>query len=157
FQTLYSVPSAAMRHGDFSELLARLGPINSQTGQPLNVIVDPKQCAYVGTTRTCAPFQGNIIPTGRLNGIAKQLLEFYPEPNSGAGGLTNNYLALQDRVIDKNQFTQRVDLVQSASSSWMGRYSYGNESEVMPALKLNGTKLGTSVHQAVIGNTWTIS
>ncbi|HUC73857.1 MAG TPA: carboxypeptidase-like regulatory domain-containing protein [Vicinamibacterales bacterium] len=160
FQTLYSVPSAAMRTGNFSELLANVGPstaINPQTGQLFNVIVDPTQCAVAGQARTCAPFSGNIIPTGRLNGIAKQLLEFYPVPNSGAGGLTNNYLALQDRVIDKNQFTQRVDFLQSASSSWMGRYSYGNESEVMPALKLNGTKLRTSVNQAVLGNTWTVS
>src|SRR2546425_4795488 len=34
FQNPYSVPSAAMRRGDFSELLANLGGVNSQTGQP---------------------------------------------------------------------------------------------------------------------------
>ncbi|PYR26147.1 MAG: hypothetical protein DMF92_19060, partial [Acidobacteria bacterium] len=55
FQTLYDVPSAAMRGGDFSELLANLGAVNSQTGQRTGVIVDPTQCAVVGTTRTCAP------------------------------------------------------------------------------------------------------
>ncbi|HUC76080.1 MAG TPA: carboxypeptidase regulatory-like domain-containing protein, partial [Vicinamibacterales bacterium] len=71
FQTLYSVPSAAMRRGDFSELFANLGALNSQTGQPRNVIVDPTQCTVVGQTRTCAPFPGNIIPGDRLNGIAK--------------------------------------------------------------------------------------
>src|SRR5262252_6737003 len=75
FQTLYNVPSAAMRTGNFSELLANVGPstaINPQTGQPFNVIVDPTQCAVAGQTRTCVPFSGNVIPTGRLNGIAKQ-------------------------------------------------------------------------------------
>src|SRR5882762_5780326 len=96
FQTLYSVPSSAMRSGDFSELLSSLGPVNPQTGQRAGLIVDPSQCTVVGTTRTCAPFPGNIIPSSRLNSIAKQLLEFYPEPNGGAG-LTNNYLSLQDR------------------------------------------------------------
>src|SRR5262249_34097835 len=48
-QTLYSVPSAAMRQGDFSELLASLGGLNSQTGQPTGIIVDPAQCSVVGT------------------------------------------------------------------------------------------------------------
>src|SRR5436309_3388355 len=157
FQTLYDVPSAAMRGGDFSELLANLGAVNAQTGQRTGVIVDPTQCAVVGTTRTCAPFAGNIIPSYRLDPIAKQLLEFFPEPNYGSGGLKSNYLSLQNRVIDKNQYTQRMDLVQISASSSMGRYSYGKENEITPALKLNGTKLDNHVHQVAVGNTWTVS
>ena len=157
FQTLYSVPSAAMRQGDFSELLANLGAVNSQTGQRAGIIVDPTQCTVVGTARTCNPFAGNIIPSGRMNSISKQLLEFYPEPNTGTSALTNNYLSLQNREIDKNQYTQRVDYVQNSASSWMGRYSWGDESELTPALKLNGTKLKNSVDQVVVGNTWTVS
>ena len=39
----------------------------------------------------------------------------------------------------------------------MGRYSYAKENEVFPALKLNGTKLDTRVHQVALGNTWTLS
>src|SRR6185295_35303 len=157
FQTLYSVPSAAMRNGDFSQLLNNLGAFNPQTGQRAGIIVDPKQCTVVGTTRTCNPFAGTIIPAGLMHPTSKQLLEFYPEPNNGTGGLTNNYLSLQDRVINKNQFTQRGDFIQSSASSWMGRYSYGDEDEVAPALKLNGTKLKTNVHQVALGNTWTVS
>jgi hypothetical protein len=157
FQTLYSVPSSAMRAGDFSSLLASLGGFNAQTGQPTGVIVDPTQCTVVGSTRTCAPFPGNIIPASRMNDISKKLLEFYPEPNNGTAGLTNNYLSLQDRVIDKYQYTQRADLVQSTKSSWMGRYSYGKEGQVTPALKFNGTKLDTRVHQVALGNTMTLT
>ena len=157
FQNLYSVPSTAMRSGDFSELLANLGAVNPQTGQRAGIIVNPTQCSVVGTTRTCAPFAGNIIPSTQLNSISKKLLEFYPEPNNGTAGLTNNYLSLQNRVIDKYQYTQRMDLVQSSASSWMGRYSYAKENEVTPALKLNGTKLDTRVHQVALGNTWTVS
>ncbi|HWW87564.1 MAG TPA: carboxypeptidase-like regulatory domain-containing protein, partial [Vicinamibacterales bacterium] len=156
-QQLFNVPSAAMRTGDFSELLATASGRNPQTGQPNGIVVDPTQCGVVGSSRTCAPFPGNIIPANRLDPIAKQLLEFYPPPNYGSGGLVNNYLALQDRVIDKNQYTQRMDLVQSSASSWMGRYSWGDESEIMPALKLNGTKLSTTVDQVAIGNTRTLS
>ena len=157
FQNLFSVPSTAMRGGDFSALLANLGGLNAQTGQPTGVIVDPTKCTVVGTSRTCAAFPGNVIPSSRFNAISQKLLEFYPEPNTGAAGLTNNYLSLQDRVIDKYQYTQRVDLVQSSKSSWMGRYSYGKEGQVQPALKLNGTKLDTRVHQIALGNTMTLT
>ena len=157
FQNLFNVPSTAMRNGDFSELLRNLGGINAQTGQPAGIIVDPTQCTVVGTTRTCAPFPGNIIPANRLHAISKKLLEFYPEPNFGSGGLVNNHLALQNRTIDKYQYTQRMDVLQGSASTWMGRYSYATENEVTPALKLNGTKLDTRVHQAAIGNTWTLS
>jgi hypothetical protein len=157
FQNLYTVPSTAMRSGDFSELLANLGAVSAQTGQRSGIIVDPTQCTVVGTTRTCNPFANNIIPAARLNGISKKLLEFYPEPNNTTAGLTNNHLSLQDRTIDKYQYTQRMDVIQGSSMAWMGRYSYANENEVMPALKLNGTKLDTRVHQVAIGNTWTLS
>src|SRR5713226_584095 len=64
-QNLYSVPSTAMRNGNFSELLANLGGMNAQTGQRTGVIVDPTQCTVVGTSRTCAPFAGNVIPANR--------------------------------------------------------------------------------------------
>jgi hypothetical protein len=147
-----------MRNGDFSELLASLGGINTQTGQRTGMIVDPTQCTLVGNTRTCNPFAGNIIPASRMNAISKKLLEFFPEPNSGFAGLANNnYLSLQDRVINKYQYTQRMDVVQSSASNWMGRYSYAKENEVNPALKLNGTKLDTRVHQVALGNTRTLS
>ncbi len=39
----------------------------------------------------------------------------------------------------------------------MGRYSYGHDDEVTPALQLNGSKLLNTVHQVMIGNTRTIS
>ena len=157
FQNPFSVPSTAMRNGDFSELLRNLGPFNAQTGQLTGIIVDPTQCTVVGTTRTCAPFPGNIIPANRIDSTSTQLLEFYPEPNSGGTGLVNNYLSLQNREINKYQYTQRMDVLQGTAMSWMGRYSYAKENEVSPALKLNGTKLDTRVHQAVLGNTWTMS
>src|SRR4029079_952594 len=51
-QNLYSVPSTAMRNGDFSELLANLGALNSQTGQRAGIIVDPTQCTVTGTARS---------------------------------------------------------------------------------------------------------
>ena len=50
-----------------------------------------------------------------------------------------------------------MDFVQNAVSTWMGRYSYGHDDEVTPALMLNGSKLLNTVHQVMIGNTRTLS
>jgi hypothetical protein len=146
FQNNYSVPLAAWRTGDFSSYS---GPL-----------YDPATCTLTGTRRSCAAFPGNRIPANRIHATSKKLLEFYPEPNStgtGATGTTNNYTSQQNRVIDKDQFTQRIDFVQSAASTWMGRYSHSRDDEISPALKLNGTKLINRIHQVMLGNTRTLS
>ncbi len=147
-QQNYSLPLAAWRTGDFSSYS---GPL-----------YDPATCtvASASGTRTCATFAGNRIPTSRIHPTSVKLLEFYPEPNAtgtDATGTVNNYTGVQNRVIDKDQFTQRFDFVQSAASTWMGRYSHSRDDEINPALKLNGSKLVNRIHQAMFGNTRTLS
>jgi len=141
FLTPFTVPTVAMRSGDFSAYAGQL--------------LDPASCAVAGGVRSCQPFAGNRIPSSRIAQTSQQLLEFYPEPN--AAGTQNNYIAQQDRVIDRKQYTQRMDFIQSTKSLWMGRYSWSHDDEVTPALKLNGTKLLNTVHQGMIGNTYTLS
>ncbi|MGE0405797.1 MAG: TonB-dependent receptor, partial [Candidatus Korobacteraceae bacterium] len=135
-QTIYNLPSAAMRTGNFSQLL------------PGIVIRDPLNGQ---------PFPGNIIPANRLDSIAKGLLEFYPEPNIPGAGLTQNYLALQNKTTDKNQFTQRIDFVESQKSFWFGRFSWTDELVVEPALRDNGNITETNVKQGMVSNTRTFS
>src|SRR6185503_15518886 len=137
----FTVPSAAMRTGDFSAYAGSL--------------YDPATCTVTGTVRSCLPFAGNRIPSNRIAQTSKDLLEFYPEPN--AAGTTNNYISTQDRVIDRKQYTQRMDFIQSSKSLFMGRYSWSHDDEVSPALAQNGSKLLNTVHQLMIGNTYTIS
>jgi hypothetical protein len=137
----FTVPTAAMRTGDFSAVATPL--------------IDPATCTVAGGVRTCQTFAGNRIPTDRIHTTSQQLLEFYPEPN--APGTVQNHVSRQDREIDRKQYTSRVDLVQSASANWMGRYSWGHDDEVSPALKLNGSKLLNTVHQVMAGNTYVIS
>ena len=141
FLTPFTVPTVAMRSGDFSAYAGQL--------------LDPATCAVAGGVRSCQPFAGNRIPSNRIAPTSQELLEFYPEPN--AAGTQNNYIAQQDRVIDRKQYTQRMDFIQSTKSLWMGRYSWSHDDEVTPALKLNGSKLLNTVHQGMIGNTYTIS
>ena len=57
--------------------------------------------------------------------MARQLLEFYPEPNYGAGGLTNNHLALQNRVVNKNQLNRCANSSGAVGSRcWSARSEY---------------------------------
>ena len=147
-QQNYSLPLAAWRTGDFS----------SYSGQ----LYDPATCSVASASgvRTCATFPGNRIPLNRIHPTSMKLLEFYPEPNAtgtDATGTVNNYTGIQDRVIDKDQFTQRLDFVQNSSSTWMGRYSHSRDNEISPALKLNGSKLQNRIHQVMTGNTRTLS
>ncbi len=134
-QTVYSTPSAAMRTGDFSQILPGTirDPLNNQ------------------------PFTDNLIPSFRLDTIAKGLLKFFPAPNIPGTALVNNFLALDANTTDKDQFTQRVDLVESAKSNWFGRYSWQDEHQVQPALAQNGSNLLLNVKQAMISNTRIVS
>src|SRR5688572_18998910 len=139
FLNNFTVPTEAMRTGDFSAFATPL--------------LDPATCTVAGGVRSCQTFPGNRIPVNRIHPISQKLLEFYPEPSSA--GTTLNYLSQVDRVIDRKQYTQRMDYVQSSALNWMGRYSWSNDDEVTPALKLNGSKLLNTVHQLMIGNTYT--
>ncbi len=131
-QGVYNVPSAAMRGGDFSQIL------------PGTVITD---------FTNNQPFPNNRIPASRLDPISVKLLEFYPVPNQPGSALVRNYLALDNNVTNKDQFTTRLDFVESARSSWFGRFSWDDEYIHNPALYLNGHVTATTAHQGLIDNT----
>ena len=157
-RTLYSVPSAAMRNGNFSELLSNLGR-HQPADRPANR--GHRRSDAVHRRRHDADVRAvsgqhhsrRTASMPRRSSCSSSIRS----PTAAPVDSSNNYLALQDREIDKYQYTQRMDLLQSSASTWMGRYSYAKENEVSPALKLNGTKLDTRVHQVVVGNTWTLS
>jgi hypothetical protein len=131
-QTVSSEPSVAMRGGNFSQIL------------PGTVITDP----FTGL-----PFPGNIIPSTRLDPISVGLLQYLPTPNQPTTSLVNNYLALNNNVTQKNQFTTRVDFVENTKSSWFGRYSWTSEYILNPGPDLSGQFTDTKAEQALIDNT----
>jgi hypothetical protein len=130
----YQLPAAAWYTGDFSRLA--------------NTIYDPL---------TRQPFAGNKIPENRISPTSKKLLEFYPVPNLTPNALGINHEQPNKRFIDKDQFIGRGDFIESSASSWSGRYSWGDELQLEPGLKLNGTKLLTNVKQVMVSNTRTFS
>jgi len=73
-----SVPTAAMRTGDFSSL------VDAQ-GRPI-IIYDPATGHDVNGVWTRNPFPGNVIPLDRINPVAKAIMQYYPLPNCTTAG-----------------------------------------------------------------------
>lgn len=142
-QALFTVPTEAARNGDFSSL-----PFGTQG------IWDPATRPNPGAAGG-TQFVNNIIPANRITEQSKKFLEFLPLPN--LPGVNNNYQAAQGRPINRDQFTGRGDFVESSSSQWFGRYSWGDENQLAEALRLNGEKLVTNFKQVMVTNTRVLS
>jgi hypothetical protein len=132
FQSIYTVPTAAMFSGDFSAFGT--------------TIYDPN---------TESPFPGNMIPSNRIDSISKKLLNYYNYANVPGAGLTNNYVQSNASPLNRDGFVLRLDFVESPKSQWFGRYSWGDENQTSQGLNLAGTKIVTNYEQYVGGNTRT--
>jgi carboxypeptidase family protein len=114
-----TVPTAAMRAGDFSELL------NPSSGfySTAQVIRDPL---------TGQPFPNNVIPTGRLsaNGIA--LMKLYPDPTPGYRSGTANAIFSSENPQDQRKDNIRIDYRLGDKNQITYRYSKYNWVAVDP-------------------------
>ena len=108
-----TVPTEAMRRGDFGELL---NPANGFFSGA-RVINDPL---------TGQPFPGNIIPQNRLspNGVA--LLNAYPAPTPGFRQGTANLVQTSDNPRNQRKDTLRLDYRFTPSQQLTVRYSRYN-------------------------------
>ena len=94
-----TVPTAAMRNGDFSALLS----------QGIT-IYDPATAQLVNGRVVRTPFSGNVIPANRLSPIALNTLAFYPDANqAGDASGKNNYFSVNPRSDDFYSISTRVD------------------------------------------------
>ena len=145
--SLYSVPTVAMRNGDFSSLLTRLGAqLYYPTGRSRNA----------DGTYNVTPISGNIIPASAIAPQSLQVLNYLPLPNqpvAANGSPVNDYLLNANNPTDKDQFNLRIDWVQNAKSSWFARYSWSDESADSPTLSLAGNSLSTNAKQYMLANT----
>jgi hypothetical protein len=142
-QDSYSVPTAAMDSGNFS-------------GLP--TIYDPTTRVQQGSTITAMPFPNNIIPTAQLNPKSVALLKYIPVPNVNTGAsFSSNLLEADPTTLNKDQFTQRIDFVESAKSSWYGRYSWGSEGQSIRLIGGSGSAITTQPRQEMISNSRTFS
>lgn len=121
----YTVPTARMRTGDFSELL-NPALVNGNTSQ----LYLPNSAAN-GTT----PVAGNRLDLSgiALNPVALKLLSLYPNPNVGVPGQTYNNYTVQTNTTDNTfQWDVRTDWNISSKDQAFGRYSYSLEPTKYP-------------------------
>jgi len=137
-QAIYSVPTAAMFTGDFSALGT--------------TIYDPAT-AVNGGTKTAFP--GNRIPSSRIDPISRKFLNYYVPAN--LPGIANNYTQMNSSPNNRDEFTLRMDFVESAKSQWSGRYSWGDENQASTGISITGSKILTNYEQYLGTNTRTLS
>ncbi|WP_031499525.1 TonB-dependent receptor [Bryobacter aggregatus] len=136
----YSVPTDAFRSGNFSALSGG--------------IYDPLTRAFNadGTVASAQLFPNNTIPSNRFDATGQKLLKFYPVANV-PGPPSSNYITALGRPINKDQFIQRFDWVESSKSSWFGRYSRSDENQSAADIFQNGSKIVTLATQWTATNT----
>ena len=111
--TFYTVPTAAMKQGDFS-------------GSGTN-IYDPSTIDAQGLRQQ---FPGNRIPLSRLNPVSLKLLAFYPDPTRA--GLSNNFFSQAGSRSGSNDYSARVDRRISDRQNLFGRFSFNDLDTTTP-------------------------
>jgi hypothetical protein len=122
----FSVPSQAVRSGDFSGVGAIRDPL------------------------TGSSFEGNRIPAGRLNRVAQAFLQNVPLPNIPGAGEVQNFVASPTESNGQDQFTARVDHTVGLNDTIMGRFTFADMEVFRPfgSSALNETLLpgfGTAI------------
>jgi len=125
-----TVPTQAMRNGDFSALLAQG-----------TIIYDPATATQVGARVVRQPFPGNIIPANRINPIAAAALKFYPLPNQAADNQgRNNFFYVNPRDDTFYSTSTRVDHRLTDKQQLFVRYTRNDRRESRNAIygEVNG-------------------
>ncbi len=146
----YTVPTAKMRTGDFSEVLAL---------NPAFRIYDPATGTADGRNREV--FAGAVIPASRVSEIAKKIQSVYPAPNNPGtnNGLQNNLFIPRQPKADRDNYDAKVNWNRTPRHQIWGKFSMMQASVFdLFYLGLDGAGGGdtrTTIYTG--GQTWTLS
>lgn len=122
-QAFRSVPTEEQRRGDFSQTLDTLGRLVT-IYDPLTSRPDPNHPgSYIRSA-----FAGNVIPSNRINAVARAVTGYYPVANLPGTPLTrtNNLFGQASAPVNKDVYGIRVDHNFNQSRRIFGRYTYDN-------------------------------
>ena len=143
----FSLPSAAVRNGDFAGLPTIYNPL----------LTDP-------VTGRRQPFPGNRIPGNQLDPVAVAFLEKAPLPN--LPGEVQNFAASPTQKNDQNQFHVRADRRLGDHDTLFARFTFADMETFRPfgSTDLNetlvpgfGTKISTSTRNLALNETHVFS
>ena len=109
-----TVPTAAMRNGDFTSVTS------------VTTLNNP----FLGGT-----YAGNVLPSGSISPIAQKILSLYPLPNVGNPNVfdgNTNYVQNIDNSYHSNQFDIRGDQYIGSKMQIFARFSWKNISQAQP-------------------------
>jgi hypothetical protein len=117
---LTSVPTLAMRNGDFSAL-------STPIYDPLTTVCTNGQC-----TRQQFQFNGrlNVIPPSRISAISQSFQSLLPTPTNSA--LQNNYLGTVPVGYNNNSLVAKVDYNYSERHRFSALFSHGKRTQATP-------------------------
>ncbi len=151
-QQTFTVPTAAMRAGDFSEVGA--GGYNF-------TLYNPFTGGAGGVGRT--PFPGNQIPANLISPTATAILAQWPSPNTGTDLNRNNIADDYVRGItvknDRDNFDVKLTWQRNQSHSIWGKFAM-LDAEVVDNFILGfdeGSLGDTRTYVGTVGHTWTLS
>jgi hypothetical protein len=130
---IFTVPTEAMRRGDFSALIInRTNIANSANTVIFNPFSGTQSGSNVVRTSFGCPTSGavaanstcNIIPSNLINPVAANLIKYYPLPNIAgiAAGTQNNFFSNQLRHQNYRAWLTRIDHRISSTQSIFGKY-----------------------------------
>ncbi len=137
-----TVPTAAMKTGNFSSLLGATYTGTDVNGNPISVakgaIYDPLSTTYqtnaagfqIPVSRT--PFAGNIIPTSRMDPAWAKIMQLYPNPNQAVltgNTPTNDFYYNTTGKLVTDQGDARVDYRLSEKNTLFGSLSWSDTSK----------------------------
>lgn len=135
------------------QILGDFSTTKTAAGQMI-VIYDPlttTQNAAGAFTRQ--PFTGNLIPTARLNPVARNMAKYWPAPtNAGAANTgVNNYARTSGNNVTKDTWSTRVDHNINDRNRLFGRFSY-DKSPIVRAAAYGADNIASPTHGTQVFN-----
>jgi hypothetical protein len=122
-----TMPTLLQRQGDFSQTRNSSGSL-VQIFDPLSTRANP---AIAGQYLRDA-FPGNVIPSSRIDPVARNLVALYPAPNTAGAPFTGvgNYFNATPSTVRQDSFGVRFDQRVSDKHQIYGRVSYNSSPTV---------------------------
>jgi Carboxypeptidase regulatory-like domain/TonB dependent receptor len=147
-----TVPTAAMKQGDFSQ-------VTNADGSP-DLIYDP--FSYTpgsdgNYTRT--PFADNKIPISRFDAVGAKAVSLFPDPNQSTVLPNGGYFSKAGKYVSNYyKIDERVDWVKTEKDSLWGRLTQAWQTDSVPIYMGQGADSSTGETDtrflATAGNTW---
>jgi hypothetical protein len=148
----YGVPTQRMRNGDFGEVAAAYANFR---------LYNPFTGGAGGAGRDVFP--NSTIPSSMINPVARQILNYYPLPNTTAdlnsNQLADDYTQFREVRSDRDNYDLKMTWQRNPSHSIWGKFAT-LDAEVIDNFSLGfdkGSVGDTRVYVATVGHTWTIS